>query len=78
MINVLVMVLDLKILYLLKIKYIIECVVYCRENFVYWVIVLGRVFFRRLIKYSVVNRVKYKIVFVNGKEWEIMIEVINI
>lgn len=78
MINVLVMVLDLKIFYLLKMKYIIEYVVYCGENFVYWVIVLGRVFFRRLIKYSVVNRVKYKIVFVNGKEWEIMIEVINV
>lgn len=72
------MVPDLKTSYLPKTKYITEHVVYRRENFAHRVIAPGRVFFRRLIKHSVANRAKHKIVFVNGKEREITIEVINI
>lgn len=77
-INALAMVPDLKTSYLPKTKYITERVVYRRENFAHRVIAPGRVFFRRLIKNSVANRAKHKIVFVNGKEREITIEVINI
>lgn len=69
------MVPDLKTSYLPKTKYITE---HRRENFAHRVIAPGRVFFRRLIKHSVANRAKHKIVFVNGKEREITIEAINI
>lgn len=56
------MVPDLKTSYLPKTKYITEHVVYRRENFAHRVIAPGRVFFRRLIKHSVANRAKHKIV----------------